>query len=455
MPNFAVASCSRPHRFALLAATLLVLVPLLCTPALARKHLQPIVPPTTPITTGGTPEATIVAIVNGDVISASDVDARAMLFALSTGLPMTPEVINHLKPQVTRQLIDEKLRLQQIQRDKIVVSDAEIAAAIGDIESRNRMKPGALAAKLEAAGIPVRTLIDQLRVQIGWTRVLRQALGDRARVTMADVEAQKAITKAQSGQPEYNIAEIFIPVDDPAHAQEAQSFADTVIKQLHAGAPFSVVAAQFSQSQSALQGGDVGWRQPGDLEPAVAKIVTQMPVGAVSNPIEVPGGFMIVSLRAKRTVGNDLQPVITMRQVFLPFATALDPAAPTEQQKQTLLKAKQLSDTANSCDAIDAANKAAGSVRPSDPGEVKVADVSPPAFQKLLETIPLEKASQPLVSQDGIIVLAVCSRGEKNLATETDEQIAEQLVNERADLVSRQIERDLHRRAVIDMKAGA
>jgi peptidyl-prolyl cis-trans isomerase SurA len=98
---------------------------------------------------------------------------------------------------------------------------------------------------------------------------------------------------------------------------------------------------------------------------------------------------------------------------------------------------------------------AAGSVRPSDPGEVKVADVSPPAFQKLLETIPLEKASQPLVSQDGIIVLAVCSRGEKNLATETDEQIAEQLVNERADLVSRQIERDLHRRAVIDMKAGA
>jgi peptidyl-prolyl cis-trans isomerase SurA len=449
MPNFAIASFPRPHRFALLAATLLVSAPLFCTPALARKRPQPIVPPTTPITTGGTPEATIVAIVNGDVISASDVDARAMLFALSTGLPMTPEVINHLKPQVTRQLIDEKLRLQQIQRDKIVVSDAEIAAAISDGH------PRALAAKLEAAGIPVRTLIDQLRVQIGWTRVLRQALGDRARVTMADVNAQKAITKAQSGQPEFNIAEIFIPVDDPAHAQEAQSFADTVIKQLHAGAPFSVVAAQFSQSQSALQGGDVGWRQPGDLEPAVAKIVTQMPVGAVSNPIEVPGGFMIVSLRAKRTVGTDLQPVITMRQVFLPFATTLDPAAPTEQQKQTLLKAKQLSDTANSCDAIDAANKAAGSVRPSDPGEVKVADVTPPAFQKLLETIPLEKASQPLVSQDGIIVLAVCSRGEKNLATETDEQIAEQLVNERADLVSRQIERDLHRRAVIDMKAGA
>ena len=248
--------------------------------AAARKPAAEVVPPVTPVTTGGAPQSMIAAIVNGDVISAADVDARRKLFAMSTGLPMTPDVLNHLSAQVTRQLVDEKLRLQEIQRRKLVVTDAEIAAAIADIENRNRMAPGTLSARLTAAGIPVRTLVDQLRVQIGWTRVLRDALGDRARVTPADIQAQQSITKAQTGQPEYNIAEIFIPSDDPAHAQEARSFADTVINQLHAGAPFAVVAAQFSQSQTALQGGDVGWRQPADLEPAVASVVTQMPVGA-------------------------------------------------------------------------------------------------------------------------------------------------------------------------------
>ncbi len=69
------------------------------------------------------PQANIVAVVNGDVISNDDVDNRTKLFALSTGLPMTPEVLDRLRPQITRQLIDERLRLQEIQRRKIVVPD--------------------------------------------------------------------------------------------------------------------------------------------------------------------------------------------------------------------------------------------------------------------------------------------------------------------------------------------
>jgi peptidyl-prolyl cis-trans isomerase SurA len=409
-------------------------------------------PQATPITKGGTPQSVIAAVVNGDVLSDADVDARAKLFALSTGLPLSPDVIDHLKPQVIRSLIDERLRLQEIERRKIVVGDTEIAAAIQDIEARNRMKPGSLALKLAASGVPMRTLIDELRVQIGWTRVLREALGNHARVTPADIAQQHAIAKAEAGKPEYDIAEIFIPFNNPAHADQARAFTNTVITQLRAGAPFAVIATQFSHSQSALQGGEVGWRQANQMEPSVAQVVTQMPIGAVSNPIEVPGGFMIVSLHAKRTVGTDLQTVLDMRQAFLPFTSPLNPQAPTDQQKQTLAHARLISASAKSCDDIAAANKAAGEVRPADPGEVRLADVSPPAFQNLLATIPLQKASQPLVSEDGIVVLAVCSRAQKNVAAETDEQIAERLVNERADLISRQLERDLHRRGVIDVK---
>ena len=64
----------------------------------------------------------IVAVVNGDVISNSDVDNRTRLFALSTGLPMTPDVLDRLKQQITRQLIDEKLRMQEVQRRHIVIA---------------------------------------------------------------------------------------------------------------------------------------------------------------------------------------------------------------------------------------------------------------------------------------------------------------------------------------------
>src|SRR5262245_60953027 len=75
----------------------------------------------------------IVAVVNGDVISNADVESRTRLFALSTGLPMTPDVLDRLKHQITRQLIDEKLRMQEVQRRHIVIQDKAIAEAIQGI----------------------------------------------------------------------------------------------------------------------------------------------------------------------------------------------------------------------------------------------------------------------------------------------------------------------------------
>ena len=142
-----------------------------------------------------------------------------------------------------------------------------------------------------------------MRVQIGWGRVLREELGDRLQISEADIADQQAQIKAQTGQPEFRVAEIFLPIEDPSKASETQKFADTVIQQLRAGAPFAVVAAQFSQSQTALEGGELGWLRPNQMDPQVASLIAEMPEGAISNPVRVPGGISIVSLRGKREVG--------------------------------------------------------------------------------------------------------------------------------------------------------
>ncbi|MBS0559707.1 MAG: peptidylprolyl isomerase [Proteobacteria bacterium] len=401
------------------------------------------------------PRTDIVAVVNGDVISNDDVIRRTRLFGMSTGIPMTPEVLERLKPQITRQLIDERLRLQEIQRRKIVVSDQQIADAIHQIEQGNGMPPGTLRQRLSADGAGFRTLVDQVRVQIGWSDVLRQTLGERAQLTPQDIEAQKAILAQQTGKPEYHIGEIFIPVDDPQNTADAQRFTETVISQLRAGAPFPVVAAQFSQSQSALSGGDEGWRQANQLDPGVAQLVLEMPVGAISNPVKVPGGFSIVQLRGKRELGNENATVLSLRQLFLPFASPLNPQAPTEQQRQMLDKAKAYGSSLRSCDDVEAAAKAQNQSRPIDPGEIRLEQVSPPQFRQLLAGLPIGKASQPLVANDGIMVVMVCSREEKNVSQLSDQEIRQEVIGERAELASRQLLRELRRKANIDLRGAA
>jgi peptidyl-prolyl cis-trans isomerase SurA len=146
--------------------------------------------------------------------------------------------------------------------------------------------------------------------------------------------------------------------------------------------------------------------------------------------------------------------VVSLRQVFLPFSSALDPQNPTEQQKQTLEKARGLSASVHSCEQMEQANKANNSPRAADPGDIRLESMNPPAFRQLVASLPFDKASQPLVTSDGIAVIIVCSREEKNLAQENAQEIRSQILGDRVELASRQLLAALRRRAAIDIRAN-
>jgi peptidyl-prolyl cis-trans isomerase SurA len=433
--------------FRLLAAVSLAASVMCTAPALAARSV--------PLTAAQPEVIRIVAVVNGHPITNEDVDNRARLFAVASALPVSPDTLERLKPQITRQLIDERLRMQEIEKEHIVVPTQALVDDIKQLEARNGLPPGGLRAKLQADGMSFTTLIDQLRTQVGWTQVLRRKLGDRGVVTDADIAEQRRLLAQQVGQPEYHVAEIFIPAEGSNGNAVATRFSDTVIKELRAGAPFAVVAAQFSQSQSALQGGDLGWVQPNQLDPPVARVVAEMPAGAVSNPIPVLGGDDIVTLIAKRTVGNQVATVLSMRQVFLPFAGPLNPNTPTAAQVQLLQKAKDIAATTRSCGQMEQIAQEVKSPRPADPGEVQLDDVNPPSFRDMLAKMPLETASKPLVSPDGIAVMMVCSREERNLAQMSAKDIKQQIFIQRVELLSRQLLQDLRNQARIEIRSNA
>jgi peptidyl-prolyl cis-trans isomerase SurA len=147
--------------------------------------------------------------------------------------------------------------------------------------------------------------------------------------------------------------------------------------------------------------------------------------------------------------------VVTMRQTFLPFSTPLNPQAPTDQQRHALEKARGISASVHSCDQMEQVAKANNSPRPANPGDVRLDGVNPPVFRQLLATLPFDRASQPLVASDGIDVVIVCSRDQKNLATTTAPEMRERILSQRVDLASRQLQRDLRRQAAIEIRSAS
>ena len=392
----------------------------------------------------------IVAVVNGEAISRADVDNRRRLLVLTSGGAAQAGGVDRLNEQILRLLIDERLRLQEIARRRIPVSDQDVAEAVAEIESRNGMPRGGLVASLRRANIEVRVLYDQVRVQIGWGRLLRQALGPNADPSESEVREYVANARARTGQPEYLLGEIFIPLNDPAQEAEARGFADEVIRRLRSGAAFAVVATQFSQAQTALQGGDRGWVRAEQMDPEVARVAQAMPAGAISNPIRVPGGFQVITVRQKRESGRDNATILAIRQVFLPFQGTLNPQAPTPQQRQQYERAQALQNGARGCEAMEAA--ARGSPRPADPGEIRLEAINPPPLRQLLASLPIGRASEPILAPDGVLVIMVCSRETRNLAEVNNAEARAILIRDRVELSSRQLQGDLRRRAQIEIR---
>jgi peptidyl-prolyl cis-trans isomerase SurA len=145
--------------------------------------------------------------------------------------------------------------------------------------------------------------------------------------------------------------------------------------------------------------------------------------------------------------------MLRIKQAWLPFKDRLNPNAPTAQQMAQLEAAKRISATAKSCDAIEAANAAAGNVRPSDPGDIRLEAVANPQMRQLLSSLTLGQATPPLPNEEGISVVMLCSREQKNLGIPQRAELVDKIMGERVELTSRQLMRDLQRRAVIDQRA--
>jgi peptidyl-prolyl cis-trans isomerase SurA len=394
-------------------------------------------------------DANIAAVVNGQVITSQDVANRAKLLALSSGMHPTPDVLSRLQPQITQQLIDQTLQLQEINKRNVVVPEDQIETDIQHIEQGNGLPPGGLKARMDAAGISFSTLVQQIRTQIGWQMVLHQVLGPGLQPTAGDLRAEKTALKAEIGTTQYQLAEIFIPVSDPAHDKTAQNFANTVIGQLRTGAPFPAVAAQFSQADNALQGGEMGFVSLSELDPSVAAVVTSMPVGAISNPIRVPGGYDIVQMQGTHQVGTSTQTTLNIRQVFAPYPAPITNGQVGPAQAAVINKLVTAAKAVHSCADMDGLNAQFGNVRPDDPGPVDLSSVSPPAFQQILSNLALNTVSQPLVAQDGVSVVMVCSRGTANVGLPSDDQIANVIVDRRVQLESQQLLDSLRHQSVI------
>ena len=145
-------------------------------------------------------------------------------------------------------------------------------------------------------------LKERLLAEIAWNKVLARRIAPRIEIGADEVEARLAERRAAVGSREYVVSEIFLALNDPAREGEVRAAADGIVEQLRAGASFSGLARQFSQSSSAAIGGDLGRVRAGQLDSRLEAALDSLTPKNASAPIRLENGFYILLLRERSVV---------------------------------------------------------------------------------------------------------------------------------------------------------
>ena len=388
------------------------------------------------------------AIVNGEVITQTDVQQRVQLLAIANGGQIPPEERERVSEQVLRNLIDEDLQIQAAKEDKIEIKKADVDKTVVRVAQNVKQTPDQLATLLLQNGSNIKSLRRQIEGELAWQRLQRDKIEDSVTVGDEEVKAVLAKLNASKGTEEYKVGEIYLSSTPATQAQTLDN-ANKILAQLRNGASFAAYARQYSESSTASVGGDLGWVRPEQLPAALGDALRQMPNGAISNPISVGGGYSIIAIQDTRKIltPDPRDAVLSLKQISIAFpkGTARETAEPI---------VAHFADAARNVGGCGGAEKLAtefhGEVVTQD--NVKMRDL-PEALQRLMVPMQVGQATQPFGSLDeGVRVLVICGRDEVDQSAPSYDDIYNQINEERLNSRSRRYLADLRRDAVIDFR---
>jgi len=247
----------------------------------------------------------VVAIVNDDVILASELEdeIRAIVTQLREKGTELPEQSVLIK-QVLERLVLKQLQLEIANRSSITVDDATLTNKLQEMARENGLSLTEFRAVLERDGFDYGAFRDDIRQQMLINQVRAQMIGNRVQVSDREADNLLATMKASGeGGVQYHLAHILVAIPEaasPEEIQAAEQRAQDIRSRLQGGADFTQTAIVESDGQTALEGGDIGWRSLGQIPSLFLDNVKGMQVGDISDLIRSPGGFHLITLVEKR-----------------------------------------------------------------------------------------------------------------------------------------------------------
>ncbi|MCY3859666.1 MAG: peptidylprolyl isomerase [Gammaproteobacteria bacterium] len=248
----------------------------------------------------------IAAVVNDDVVLLSELNERFNSFKSQ----LTPAQLRQVPDesvilsQILERLIVESIQLQEAELRGIVIDDEEVNETARNYAAEQSMTIEQLQQALETEGVTYEMFLAEIRRQLTLARVQQIMVNRRLYVSQRDIEDfRKSPYFEELASEEFRIGHILLAIDEnagPDAETRAKDTATFLVNELNGGTPLSGLAVNYSASNTALEGGDLGWRKASQIPSLFSDQILEMDVGEVAEPIQNSLGIHIVQLLEKR-----------------------------------------------------------------------------------------------------------------------------------------------------------
>lgn len=376
----------------------------------------------------------VVAVVNEEVITSSELDAQVELSKkqmMAQKQEMPEERV--LRKQTLQRLIDVQLQLQLAKQHGITVDETELNSSIERIATMNHLPLSQMREEITKQGISWKEYRENIRKEIILAHLQQQAVGKEAQVTNDQVEHfLKTEDRVDRKNLTYHLQHLVIPLSEeptPSEITKAKAQAAKLLVKVKKGADFSRLAIEESNNEFILEGNDLGERHLAELPEIFAREVVRMKAGDVAGPLRAGNGFQLIKLV---TIGGEkLNHMVTQthaRHILLKPGPSMLPDETAKQINnlyQQLQSGKEFAAMAKQYSVDTASAVKGGDLGWVNPGELV------PEFEKAMNDLPVNAISKPVKSQFGWHLIQVVERRQKDDTENFKKQQVRQLLQQR------------------------
>lgn len=377
----------------------------------------------------------IAAVINDSVITKSELSQQIKLVEqqLRQNDTKTPSSLA-LEKQVLDSLILNEIQLQLAKRTGIHVDEVALDNAIENIAKSNHLTVTQLREALTEQGVEFNHYRNTIRHQMIISQLQQRDVLSDIQVSEQEVMQFLQSPNGLGGMTnEYRLGHILVPLSEapsPEEIDNATQLSQTILGNLRQGEDFAQVALAESRGSQALNGGDLGWRKLPELPTLFEKIVTQLKVGDIPEPIRSPSGFHVIKLLDKRSAAEQQTAIEkTLVRHLLIKTNAVTSDHDAKQRLMTLREKIQNGEDfgqlakAHSADMASASN--GGTI-----GWV-TKDVLVPEFSNKMESLALNELSEPFKTPFGWHILQVLDRKMQTNDESAVKQKAKEMIRQR------------------------